>query len=206
MKKLLLVTALSAFTILSATSAFAQEVPATTKASGKSVQTNGKGERVAFSNKEELKEIHYQMIDSMMKDIIEAPRANKRVKRGVLRDTGEQQYTGRIGQRFTNDAQYHINLLNKLHLVTDYKIYSRHAEITSTSTVGTKSGAPYSISQQSSILENNERTVSSRAEFVSTANLGIEWSSKTYNITTTITVKYANDGVITFTARSIVRD
>ncbi|GAC41470.1 hypothetical protein [Paenibacillus popilliae] len=63
MKKLLLVTALAASTILSATSAFAQEVPATTKASGKSVQTNGEGGRVAFPNKEELKEIHYQILN-----------------------------------------------------------------------------------------------------------------------------------------------
>jgi hypothetical protein len=56
MKKLLLVTALSAFTILSVTSASAQEVSATTKSSGELVQTNLEGEP-HFHNKEEKERV-----------------------------------------------------------------------------------------------------------------------------------------------------
>ncbi|GAC40758.1 hypothetical protein [Paenibacillus popilliae] len=56
MKKVLLVTALAAPIILSATSASAQEVSATTKSSGELVQTNWEGE-LNFHNKEEKERV-----------------------------------------------------------------------------------------------------------------------------------------------------
>ncbi|GAC41454.1 hypothetical protein [Paenibacillus popilliae] len=150
------------------------------------------------------------MIDSMMKDITETSEINKRVKRKVLTDTGEQWRTARVGQKFTNEAQYFISPgLDVMNLQTDYKIYRRQAEIISTSTAGTKSVWPINfLSQESSIVSNNDRTVSSRAQFtvaITVAGKGIgEISNRTYTITTTIKVKYAGDGVIHFTARSVV--
>ncbi|GAC44443.1 hypothetical protein PPOP_3848 [Paenibacillus popilliae ATCC 14706] len=56
MKKVLLVTTLAAPIILSATSASAQEVSATTKSSGELVQTNWEGEQ-NFHNKEEKERV-----------------------------------------------------------------------------------------------------------------------------------------------------
>lgn len=209
MKKLLLVTVLTAFlTILSATSSFAQEVVRARDENNGITSILYFPVNNSFPNEKELKRIHYKMVNDMMKDITRTPRANKRVRRSVVEDTGAQIYTGRFGQEFTNDAQFNIYGLYKIHemhLVTKYKIYSTTAEITSTSTAGTTSYFPGGFpSQEASILSNNARTVSSRGTLVTTVGAGVELSSRTWNFTTTITIQYAGDGTITFTARTII--
>lgn len=80
MKKLLLVTALTAFTILNATSAFAQEV-STDSQSEDNVITSDVPVSVSFPDKETLEEVHSQNIEDLMKDVVGTPEDNKREKR-----------------------------------------------------------------------------------------------------------------------------
>lgn len=198
MKKLLLVTALSAFTILSATSAFAQEAPAGGKSSGMTLDVPA---NTAFPSEEKLKEVHHQMVNNMMKDIVGAPETKKRVRREAWK-------TSEIGQEWTHKVNFYHIPVHDMHLETRFKIYSNHAEIISTSTAGTTSVWPGAYSSKESfILTNNERIVTSQAKFTGTISIiknGIgELVSRDFTITTTIHVRYAGDGIIHFTTQSV---
>ncbi|MGU3469870.1 hypothetical protein ACLBWT_01730 [Paenibacillus sp. D51F] len=132
---------------------------------------------------------------------------------GVVQDTGEQYYTATSGQLITNDARHDIWGAYKtaeLHLVTQAKIYSTSATITNTSTSGTSSWFPGGFSSTgTSISTNNARTVQSVGDYAYTVTCPVGWgvcASTNFQIKTIIDVKYAGNGSITFTSRSIVTD
>lgn len=212
MRKLLFVTAFTAaFAIISGTSVLAHEAPTTTSG----YEGNGTTSRfdipanIFLPSEEKLKEVHYQMINNMMKDIIEAPKAKKRVRRGVWESGEEWHYNVESGREGECVVNTNIGWTHDMHFRTTYKIYSQHAEILSTSTAGTTSLWPGSYSsKETSILNNNERIVRSQAKFtaaISVVKNGIgELATRDYTMITTIHVRYAGDGLITYTVSSTV--
>ncbi|MDN8593330.1 hypothetical protein Q0V21_31855 [Paenibacillus sp. 11B] len=130
--------------------------------------------------------------------------------RGVVQDTGEQTYTGSIGQTFKNDARHDLwgpYKIGELHLVTNYSINSGSAKISSTTITGTKAIFPAAVSGSSSIVTNNARIVESLGEYNFAGTCPGGWgtcSGRYYDISTKINIKYAGNGEITFTVRSIV--
>ncbi|PQP83577.1 hypothetical protein C0Q44_02475 [Paenibacillus sp. PCH8] len=130
--------------------------------------------------------------------------------RGVIQDTGEQTYTGKIGETFKNDARHDIwgpYKIGELHLVTNYSINSGSARITSTTITGTRAIFPAAVSGSSSIPINNARIVESLGEYNFAGTCPGGWGTCTgryHDISTKINIKYADNGVITFTVRSIV--
>lgn len=126
--------------------------------------------------------------------------------------TSEQWYNAYEGQSFTNDAVWSawgVYQQVVMHLVTDYKIYSQTATITSVSAAGTSAVIPSTVSSSTSIINNNVRAVSSHGDYTQTDYIVyplVPGKSWTYGITTNITVQYAGNGNIAFTAQSIVQD
>lgn len=129
---------------------------------------------------------------------------------GVVQDTGEQTYTGSIGQAFTNNARHDIWGAYKVaeaHLVTNYTISSGSAKITNTKITGTKAWFPGVIQGSSRVVTNNARITESIGEYQYSGTCPAGWGTcaTTYmDITTKINIKYAGNGKITFTVRSIV--
>lgn len=128
---------------------------------------------------------------------------------GVIDTTGEQTYTGTVGQNFTNDAQFDnwgVTRTSSLHLVTKYTVYSTSATINSVNTTGTQAWFPESIgSTSTSILTNNARVVTSRGDYTIIQTCPNGWGtcgSYSRAIETTVNIKYAGNGSITFTVKS----
>ncbi|MEF3307441.1 hypothetical protein PV433_00840 [Paenibacillus sp. GYB004] len=129
----------------------------------------------------------------------------------VLQDTGEQWYNGGIGQSFTNDARqdiWGITKTGEMHLVTKYTIDSTSATITTVNTTGTRSWFPGGFSSQTAtIVDNSARVVKSAGNYIYTVTCPVGWgicSTATFDIETTVDIKSAGGGNISFTVRSIV--
>lgn len=128
----------------------------------------------------------------------------------VVQDTGEQTYTGSSGQAFTNDARHDIwgfTKVAELHLVTNYTIASTTAKITNTKITGTKSWFPGVVQGSSKVVTNNARIVEASGEYQYSGTCPAGWgtcSVKYMDISTKVNIKYAGNGKITFTVRSIV--
>lgn len=141
--------------------------------------------------------------------IIATQKTVPRVKKGndsVITPLNE----GGIGSTYASTASYELWGAYKAaeyRLVTDFTIYSGSNTITNTTTAGTSAIFPSSFTSQSSkVVTNNARTTKSQAEYVLLTGVSIGGQpigySRTNTLSTTITINYANNGVINFSVNN----